>query len=170
MASTTKPDITGQLLAQLDAVIKPAKVLKTKYLSHPLDIDDTEAHELVTSARAAIDRIAGHNSAYFRHAKEIMDASGYVQHKMLSMLGVVESLRANVEAGYIQSVTELIHGELFGDLLEMANYLLDEGYKDPSAVVAGAALEAHLRQVALRTESPPTLSAHQGHIQRKRMR
>ena len=145
-----KPDITSQLLAQLDAVIKPARVLKTKYLSDTLDIDDTEAHELTTSGRAAIDRIAGRNSVYFRHAEEIVASSAWIQNKMLSILGVVESLRAGVEAGYINSITELIHGELFGDFLEMARYLLDEDYKDPSAVVAGAALEAHLRQLCVK--------------------
>jgi RNA-binding protein YhbY len=157
-----KPDITSQLLAHLDAVIKPARVLKTKYLSHPLDIDDTEAHELITSARAVIERIAGRNSVYYRHAEEIMASNQYVQHKMLYMLGVVESLRAGVEAGYINSITELIHGELFGDFLEMARYLLDEDYKDPSAVVAGAALEAHLRQLCVKNGIATVVSGSAG--------
>jgi hypothetical protein len=149
--SSTKPDNTSQLLAQLDAVIEPARVLKTKSgRSGHLEIDGTEAHEIVTSGRAAIDLIAGRNSVYFRHAEEIMASTGWVQSKMLAILGVVESLRANVEAGYMQSITELIHGELFGDFLEMARHLLDEGYKDPAAVVAGAALEAHLRQLCVK--------------------
>ena len=52
--------------------------------------------------------------------------------------------------GYMQSAEELIHGELFSDFLEMASYLLDEGYKDPAAVLGGASLEGHLRQLAKR--------------------
>ena len=49
------------------------------------------------------------------------------------------------ESGYLTTVSELIHGELFADFIEMAEHLLSEGYKDPAAVVAGSVLEEHLR-------------------------
>ena len=34
----------------------------------------------------------------------------------------------------------------------MAEYLVDSGYKDASAVVAGSALEGHLRKIAAKNE------------------
>ena len=40
-----------------------------------------------------------------------------------------------------------MHAELFADFLEMADYLLSEGYKDPAAVLGGSMLEEHLRQL-----------------------
>jgi hypothetical protein len=147
--SSTRPDATKQLLTQLDGIIVLARSLRSQS-RQSLEIDTTEAHKVITSARAAIDRIAGRNSAYARHAEEIVSTKEWPQLKMIAMLGVVESLRADLEAGYIQSVTELIHGELFGDFLEMARYLLDEGYKDPAAVVAGASLEVQLRQLCVK--------------------
>jgi len=66
-------------------------------------------------------------------------------------MGVLESLRADVEMGYLRSQRELLHGELFGDFLEMAQHLLDEGYKDAAAVIAGSTLEAHLRQPCVKS-------------------
>jgi hypothetical protein len=49
-------------------------------------------------------------------------------------------------------VEELIHADTFSDLLEMAKYLLDEGYKDPAAVIAGSTLEGHLRALCAKHE------------------
>ncbi len=61
--------------------------------------------------------------------------------------GVVASLQADVAAGYLDSLSDLLHGEVFADFLEMASHLSDEGYKDAAAVIAGGTLESHLRQL-----------------------
>jgi hypothetical protein len=61
--------------------------------------------------------------------------------------GILSALRADYEAGRLRSFEELIHADLFSDFLEMAEYLLDEGYKDPAAVIAGGVLEEHLRKL-----------------------
>ena len=41
----------------------------------------------------------------------------------------------------------LVAAELFADFLEMADHLLELGYKDPAAVIIGSVLEEHLRQL-----------------------
>jgi hypothetical protein len=64
-----------------------------------------------------------------------------------SIIGIVAALRDDIKAGNMESLTELVHGELFGDFLEMAQHLLDEAYKDAAAVIAGSSLEAHLKQL-----------------------
>jgi hypothetical protein len=98
-------------------------------------------------AQAAIEQISDSNSVYARDAREIMDTDYGYDYQVEPIAGVVKALRVGVEAGYLQGITELIHGELFADFLDMASHLLDEGYKDPAAVIAGAALETHLRQL-----------------------
>ncbi len=42
---------------------------------------------------------------------------------------------------------DLITAELFTDFLEMAEHLLENGYKDAAAVIVGSTLENHLRQL-----------------------
>ena len=69
---------------------------------------------------------------------------------MALLVGILQALSLDLKAGHLRSVEELIHGELFGDFLEMARHLLDSGYKDAAAVIAGSSLEAHLRQLAKR--------------------
>jgi hypothetical protein len=61
------------------------------------------------------------------------------------MPGVLQALRADVVNGRIASVVELVHADVFGDFLDMAKHLLDQGFKDAAAVIAGSSLEAHLR-------------------------
>lgn len=62
-------------------------------------------------------------------------------------IGILRGLRADVAAGYVTSVRELIHADVFTDFLDMADHLLAEGYKDPAAVLTSGVLEEHLRQL-----------------------
>jgi len=61
--------------------------------------------------------------------------------------GVLTSLKIAYESGYLATITELIHADLFSDLIGMAEYLFSEGYKDPAAVIIGSVLEEHLRKL-----------------------
>ncbi len=63
------------------------------------------------------------------------------------LAGILTSLKIAYESGYLTSITELIHADLFSDFIDMAEYLLSEGYKDPAAVIIGSVLEEHLRKL-----------------------
>lgn len=108
---------------------------------------ETASVRFLTRARAAIDRISLPGSAYERQCRDIIGENAVEGWKATRIAGVLQSLRADLEAGYLESVSGLVRGEFFADLLEMADHLLDEGYKDPAAVVAGSALEIHLRSL-----------------------
>ena len=56
---------------------------------------------------------------------------------------------------------QLIHVDVFGDFLDMANYLLTEGFKDPAAVLIGGVLEEHLRKMCI-SNGINTTQNHQG--------
>ena len=47
----------------------------------------------------------------------------------------------------MESFEELVHGDMFGDCLEMSDHLLDAGYKDAAAVLAGSILEVHMKKL-----------------------
>jgi uncharacterized protein (DUF2164 family) len=61
--------------------------------------------------------------------------------------GILKAVRADYADHYLQSVQEIIHAEVFGDFLEMADHLLEQGFKDPAAVIGGGTLEEHLRKL-----------------------
>ena len=61
--------------------------------------------------------------------------------------GILSAAREELAGGWLTTTKGLISAEIFSDFLEMAQHLLDEGYKDPAAVMAGSVLEEHLRQL-----------------------
>ena len=105
---------------------------------------------MVTRAHAAIERVGGRNSVYGRQAEVIVSQKIHEWAKLWHLVGVAQSLSHDLKAGYLTSLEEFIHGEIFSDFLEMAAYLLENGYKDAAAVIAGSTLEAHLKQLCKR--------------------
>ena len=61
--------------------------------------------------------------------------------------GILSAAREELAGGWLTTTKGLVSAEIFSDFLEMAQHLLDEGYKDPAAVMAGSVLEEHLRQL-----------------------
>jgi len=62
-------------------------------------------------------------------------------------LGILRAAKEDIEGGYLQKMETLVSAEVFSDFLDMAEHLLDNGYKDPAASLIGAVLEDSLRRV-----------------------
>jgi hypothetical protein len=144
-------------ISQIDAVLAAATEARGRSQYDDLSDLGSENDKLVTMCAATVQRLAPIGSVY---AKTIESATAQWQsqnHMVLpSAIGALEALRADYEAGNLASLPELIHAELFADFLEMADHLLDGGYKDAAAVIAGSTLEGHLRQLAEKTGIPTT--------------
>ena len=79
-----------------------------------------------------------------RPGREYIDNSGEKER----VSKILAAIRKEAELGLLFSnLRELISSELFSDYLEMAEYFLEERYKDASAVIIGSTLENHLRQL-----------------------
>ena len=76
--------------------------------------------------------------------------SGSYQYRRYKLTGVLRALRTASERGCLQSVQELVHADVFADFIEMAEYLVQERYKDPAAVLIGGVPEEHLRKLCLK--------------------
>lgn len=108
----------------------------------------SEANGLLARAEAAINKISGEGSAYTSRMRTILDGAYVDGYRAELIIGVVRALKSDLEDGYLYSFSELVRGEMFENLIEMAEHLVEEGYKDAAAVIAGASLESHLRELA----------------------
>ena len=81
--------------------------------------------------------------------------------------GILSAAREELAGGWLSTTKGLISAEIFSDFLEMAQHLLDEGYKDPAAVMTGSVLEEHLRQLCQK-HGIPTETTKQGRPQPKK--
>lgn len=131
----------------------------------PLGISSIQyqkAGAFVAAAVSAIENATGRTSTrsqYARHFAEEYDtlAGGISPSRarsISSLKGIVEETHAAILKGHLLSYEELIRGELFSDVLEMADHLQTEGYKDPAAVIAGTALELHLKKLCAKHTVP----------------
>ena len=112
-----KEKLTTELLAQIDNVIGIYESLRAQSQYDDLsDLKDEEPNKVLTMSRSAIERIGGKGSVYVRQAEAALNKNGHDNAYNIPILaGILEALRADLEAGYLSSVKELIHGEVFGD-------------------------------------------------------
>ena len=76
----------------------------------------------------------------------IMHSNQYMN--VANVVGILKGVQHEIENGLLTNFRSLIQAEIFSDFLEMAEYLLGEGYKDAAAVLLGAVLEDSLRKIA----------------------
>lgn len=122
------------------------------------DLKDGTLPQLVTTLSMTIERFAPPGSQYSKRASEITDTfcpkQYFLAHQPL--YGVLKSLRGAYEEGYLTTIAEIVHADVFCDFLEMAEHLLDQGYKDPATVLVGGTLEEHLRKLCIKHGIPIT--------------
>lgn len=81
--------------------------------------------------------------------------------------GILRALLTAYLQGLLESVQEIVCAELFDDFLEMAGHLLQQGYKDPAAVIGGGVIEQHLRKLCQKHAIPVLTSSPKGEEPRK---
>lgn len=73
--------------------------------------------------------------------------SNYFGH-IAELAGILKGIQSDIHSGMLDEVRGLIQAEILAGFLEMAEHLLDQGYKDAAAVLLGAVLEDALRRVS----------------------
>lgn len=90
--------------------------------------------------QANLDRVLGISSFATMH-------SSYHAH-IAQLVGIFKGVQNDIRTGMLADLRGLLQAQIFADFLEMAEHLLEQGYKDPAAVLLGAVLEDALRKVA----------------------
>jgi hypothetical protein len=109
-----------------------------------------EITTVLTKAKASIARIVGDKSEYYKDTEVILKRTNiHDGTKLRNIIGIVTALKSDLKNDYLKSFSDIVQSEIFSDYLEMAEHLLSEGYKDPSAVLVGSTLEVHLRELCV---------------------
>jgi len=164
-----QPSLKVRFLSQIDAVLGLQAAMKTQTNDPGLGgLPQWIYEQFNTAALAAIERITGVDSVYFKQATAALQARQPPRPDysvpFRNVRSSLQALRDAVAADYLDTASELIHGALFADFLEMAQHLLEEGYKDAAAVIAGSALEAHLRQLCTKATIDTTFTNNSGDV------
>jgi HEPN domain-containing protein len=92
--------------------------------------------------------IVNENSVYYQNFVNTVRKPEL--YDIVSGIGVLRALKEDLEKGFLTSVKDLVIAEVFTDFLDMAEHLLENGYKDAAAFLIGAVLENALRKIAER--------------------
>lgn len=156
MVNSLKDSLTQQIDGALDFVSSSLVDDEGNYKA-PKSSYET----FITMALAAIRRSTDNDSAYAEQANHIVNLRSeerrtdwvYITD---TLVGVLRAIREAIHSGYLNHATDIIYGAVFADFLEMAQHLLDQGYKDAAAVIAGSSLETHLRHLCGKHEVSAT--------------
>lgn len=146
---------TQQFVQQLDNLINTYNGLRQS--SQYNDLSDKplpDRQSLITRTIAAVNRISGPDSIYSKEVARTLDKDPELHIHTTAIIGIAKALREDINAGYITTLIELTHADIFSDFLEMATHLNESNYKDPAAVIAGSTLESHLKKLANKNTIP----------------
>jgi hypothetical protein len=106
------------IIKQIDEILAKCQLTTASYLS--LELTSTTVNVLFS----AIQRLAPPNSVYIKNAKLYEVRLTQLDGMALAvdpLRGILQALRNDYQAGYLQSVVELVHADIFADFLDMAD-------------------------------------------------
>lgn len=103
-------------------------------------------HGWRAQSRVALVSLLGENHGYLVDFDKSVteNASSHTR----AGIAILAAVQADFQSGYFTTLRNLISAEVFTDFLDMAEYLLEQEYKDAAALLTGAVLEDGLKQIA----------------------
>jgi hypothetical protein len=100
-----------------------------------------------TSSLTFLAAALGQESAHYGAFVEIGEMVGHPVAKADECLGVLRAAGDDIESGWVGRRDLLLTADAFESFLEQADYLLEQGFKNPAAMLGGAVLESTLRKM-----------------------
>lgn len=117
-------------------------------------LNKRQVAQVSTRLKQTLFDMSPRGSEYWNYASSFV--SPYTTDSAAQLYGALQGLREDYVNDFLKSFNEMVDAELFTDILEQAEYLRSQGYVRASAVVAGVALESHLRKLAEKNSIPIT--------------
>lgn len=145
-----KPDEKIQnRLAELIKMGEGVLATKRSLASHVIgdyEVDSQKAYQWATSVQNLLARVFGPTSEHYKNFtaqvnKYLTYSTTYIAQ------GILKAAKDDYDNAYLFELQRLVEAEVFDDFLEQAEHLLDSGYYQPAAVVAGCVLEDGLRKL-----------------------
>ena len=143
----------AKVIERLDRLIKKGNAALATHKPNPPNVigfptlDAGAFSEWRAQCLTALRDVAGTNHTYAIEFDKAVE-KGF-QNSAKSGIGILQSLKEDIENGYLVEIRALVISEVFSDFLAMAKHLLDNGYIHPAASLCGAVLEDGLRRLAI---------------------
>src|SRR5260370_30659434 len=108
-----------------------------------------EWHEWATNALQLVSASFGEKCIPLQKLKNAIDSDEKMgpEHAAFTARGAFRAARENFDSGCTTTLEQNLSGEIFGDLLILADSALEQDTKDSAAVLAAAAFEDSLKKI-----------------------
>lgn len=134
---------------EVDEMLVERKATGSSYLTNDEPVyayDLGGASRWVTMAKTALESVLPREHAILRQFESACrDGDPTEEHAFQEMRGVFRAARTMLETGRLASLADGIRAETATELLDQAEQLVAGGHTVAAAVLAGGALETHLR-------------------------
>jgi hypothetical protein len=103
-----------------------------------------------TSVLNLLQRAFGESSTHFKRFEQHFNDYDTLESSFKGLQAILAAAKEDYGGGYLFNLRGLVKAEVLSDATEQADALLTAGYKDPACVVAGVALEAAIKEIAIR--------------------
>jgi len=141
-----------KLKERLDQLIELGeRVLSTRHPPPPGIIsedyvNDDPFYQWKAGSLSFLNNVFGENSTHFQGFQESCKYASYSE--ALKGQSILKAAKEDLEGGYLKKLDTLVSADIFTDFLEMAEHLVEQGYKDPAASLIGGVLENGLKRIA----------------------
>jgi hypothetical protein len=132
------------------------RVIRTSYKPEGISgtfVEEELAFQWGASSLNILDKTFGKDSSHYVNFNSLYPKFLHLIY-VSKALGILKASKDDYEHELLFNVRTLIQAEVFDDFLEQAEYLLESGFYQSSAVIAGSVLEDGLRRLCARNEIP----------------
>jgi len=131
-----------ELLKAGEAILQKHGWDGKEFYSWPSEL---EYNQWYTSAKNLIEKTCSRNSPHYKQIEDVHIRNKGHPMYISGCIGVLQAAYDDLKLGLLEDTKALITAEVFSDFIEQAEYLLEERYKLPAAVLVRAVLEDGLR-------------------------
>jgi len=113
-----------------------------------------------TSVISTLGKLYTPGDIYYKEAINLLKINS--PDNNAGVAAILGNIIDDIKSGWFTDFKSLISAEIFSNYLDKAAHLIDEGYKDPAAVIIGSTLEEHLRKLCLNNNISVTLHKSPG--------
>lgn len=140
-------------LAEKAAAISASKTLEMvgrESGTHYCSISEEDFNDWADSVENLLRRVFGEDSEHFKKFSHDAANVGKSEYLFRSIVTLFDAAREDYEQGYLLNLQSTVTAEVLGSVLEQARAFSSAGHTIPACVLAGAALEAALKEICSR--------------------
>ncbi|WP_065709694.1 HEPN domain-containing protein [Acinetobacter baumannii] len=154
--------MSQKILNRFEELIKEAKsiaqhkrnkTVQRAGISKSVDYFEEPINELYLTWKVKAENLlrvaCGADSVHYQAFLREKENGLYAPIKLQNSIPVVLAAYDDLKGGFLMSFKQIVQAEVFDSELEQANSLLENGYKNAAAVIAGVVLETAIKELCL---------------------